>query len=69
MDIVRQCEFIGTTDNTYNYTCDLVNKIYYLIIPQDAIADGIQNVSWRCLPFIGRGSNKWSLTVSGTYGV
>jgi hypothetical protein len=67
-DIVRQCEFI-TTDSTYNYTCDLGNKIYYLIIPPDAITDGMQNVIWNCLPFLGRGSNTWSLTLSGTYGI
>ena len=67
-DIVRQCEFI-TLDNTYNFTCDVDNKRYHLIIPPDAITDGIQNVVWLCLPVFGRGSNTWSLTVSGTYGV
>ena len=63
-DIVRQCEFI-TINNNYNFTCDLVNKTYYLHIPPDAITDGIQNVSWRCLPAVGTGSNKWNLTLSG----
>jgi hypothetical protein len=67
-DIVRQCEFT-TIDNTYNFTCDVDNKIYHLIIPPDAITDGIQNVVWLCLPVVGRGSNRWSLTVSGTYGI
>ena len=67
-DIVRQCELI-TPDNTYNFTCDVDNERYYLIIPPDAITDGIQNVVWACLPFFGQGSNTWSLTVSGTYGI
>jgi hypothetical protein len=67
-DIVRQCELI-TLDNTYNFTCDVDNKIYYLSIPPDPITDGIQNVVWACLPFFGQGSNTWSLTVSGTYGI
>ena len=67
-DIVRQCEFI-TLDNTYNFTCDVDNKRYYLSIPPDPITDGIQNVVWACLPFFGQGSNTWSLTVSGTYGI
>ena len=67
-DIVRQCEYT-TIDNTYNFTCDVDNERYYLIIPPDAITDGIQNVVWACLPVVGRGSNKWSLTVSGTYGI
>jgi hypothetical protein len=65
-DIVRKCEVI-TNDKTYNYTCDLVNKRYYLIIPPDAITNGTQNVAWKCLPFYGRGSNTWSITLSGTY--
>ena len=68
VDIVRQCESINA-DTTYNYTCDLVNKTYYLIIPPDSITDGIHNVVWRCLPFFGVGSNGWSLTLSGTYDV
>ena len=67
-DIVRQCEFI-TIDNTYNFTCDVDNKKYYLIIPPDAITDGINNVVWRCLPAVGQGSNGWGLMLSGTYGV
>lgn len=65
-DIQADCEFTSIPDNTYNYTCDLTNKIYYLSIPPDVITDGIQNVVWRCLPVYGKGSNKWSLTVSGT---
>ena len=67
-DIVRQCEFT-TIDNTYNFTCDVDNKRYHLIIPPDAITDGIHNVVWLCLPVFGQGSNRWSLTVSGTYGI
>ena len=67
-DIVRQCEVINA-DKTYNYTCDLVNKRYYLIIPPDVITNGIQNVGWNCFPFFGRGSNTWSLSLLGTYGV
>jgi hypothetical protein len=64
--IKDDCVFIGIPDNNYNNTCDVANKTYYLIIPPDAITDGIQNVVWGCLPIIGIGSNKWSLTVSGT---
>ena len=60
------CVFTSIPDDTYNYTCDVANKIYYLIIPPDDITDGIQNVIWRCLPVLGIGSNAWSLTVSGT---
>jgi hypothetical protein len=60
------CVFTNIPDNTYNYTCDVDNKAYYLIIPPDAIADGIQNSFWQCNPVIGQGSNMWSLTVSGT---
>jgi hypothetical protein len=68
-NIKNECELGNGADPTYTYTCDLANKRYYLIIPPDAITDGIQNVVWRCLPVIGKGSNTWSLTVSGTYGV
>ena len=68
-DINDDCVFFNIPDNTYNYTCDVANKRYYLIIPPDAITYGIQNVVWRCLPVFGKGSNTWSLTVSGTYGV
>ena len=67
--IRRECEVEILTDNTYTYTCDLVNNIYYMHIPPDAITDGIQNVGWECLPFTGTASNKWSLTLSGTYDV
>jgi hypothetical protein len=67
--IQNECELSNGGDPTYNYTCDVANKTYYLIIPPDAITDGIQNVVWACLPVIGKESNKWSLTVSGTYGV
>jgi hypothetical protein len=67
--IHNECELRNGADPTYTYTCDLANKTYYLIIPPDAITDGIQNVVWRCLPVIGTRSNTWSLTVSGTYGV
>ena len=68
-DIKDDCVFTSIPDNTYNYTCDVSNKRYYLSIPPDAITDGIQNVVWRCLPVYGQGSNTWSLAVSGTYGV
>jgi len=68
-NIRDDCVFTSIPDNTYNYTCDVDNKIYYLIIPSNAITDGIQNVAWRCIPVIGQGSNTWSLTLSGTYGV
>ena len=68
-DINGDCVFTSIPDDTYNYTCDVGNKRYYLIIPPDAITDGIQNTTWRCLPVLGKGSNTWSLTVSGTYGV
>ena len=65
-NIKDDCVFTSIPDDTYNYTCDVSNKIYYLIIPPDAITDGIQNVNWHCLPVFGLGSNTWSLTVSGT---
>jgi hypothetical protein len=68
-DVQDDCVFTSIPDDTYNYTCDVANKIYYLIIPPDAITDGIQNVVWRCFPVFGQGSNKWSLKISGTYGV
>ena len=67
--IANECELSKDTDLTYTYTCDLAKHIYYLIIPPDAITDGIQNVAWRCNPVLGTGSYKWSLTLSGTYGV
>jgi hypothetical protein len=66
-DIKDDCVFTSIPDNNYNYTCDVANKIYYLIIPPDAIIDGIQSVVWQCLPIFGQGSNTWSLTLSGTY--
>jgi hypothetical protein len=65
--IRKECEVNNGPDNTYTYTCDLVNNIYYLHISPDAITDGIQNVEWQCLPFTGSASNKWSLTLSGMY--
>jgi hypothetical protein len=68
-DIKDDCVFIGISDDTYNYTCDVANKTYYLIIPPDAITDGIQKVVWLCLPVYGQGSKEWSVKVSGTYGV
>ena len=68
-DIKRECEAESGSDNTYTYTCDLVNNIYYLHIPPDAITDGIQNVKWQCLPFTGTASNTLSLKLSGTYDV
>jgi hypothetical protein len=66
--IGNDCELGKGTDTTYNYICDLDTKMFYLIIPPDAITDGIQNVVWRCFPPIGLGSNTWSLKLSGTYG-
>ena len=68
-NIRDDCAFTSVPDNTYNYTCDVDNKRYYLIIPPDAITDGIQNSVWQCIPIVGNGSNKWSLKLSGTYGV
>jgi hypothetical protein len=68
-NIKDDCVFTSIPDYTYNHTCDVANKRYYLIIPPDAITDGIQNVAWRCNPVVGQGSNTWSLTLSGTYDV
>jgi hypothetical protein len=65
-NIKEDCQYSSIPDYTYNYTCDLAIKRYHLIIPPDAITDGIYNSVWRCNPVIGTGSNKWSLTVSGT---
>jgi hypothetical protein len=67
--IRNECKVIDESNNTYTYTCDLVHNIYYLHISPDAITDGIQNVEWQCLPFTGTASNKWSITLSGTYDV
>ena len=67
-NIKNECELTGIPDTTYNYTCDLANNRYYLIIPPDDITDGIQNLDWRCIPAVGQGSNTWSLILSGTYG-
>ena len=67
--IENECELDDAGDTNYMYTCDLANKRYYLIIPPDAITDGIQNVVWRCLPVVGTGSITWSLTLSGSYNV
>jgi hypothetical protein len=64
--VENECELSNGADPTYNYTCDVANKIYYLIIPPDVITNGIQNVAWRCIPIVGVTSNKWSLTLSGT---
>jgi hypothetical protein len=65
-NIKEDCQYSSIPDYTYNYTCDLAIKRYHLIIPPDAITDGIHNSVWQCNPVIGSGSNKWSLTVSGT---
>ena len=67
--IENECELENGANTNYMYTCDLANKRYYLIIPPGAITSDIQNVRWRCIPVIGTGSNMWSLTLSGTYGV
>jgi hypothetical protein len=64
--IQNECDVDDTRYTNCMYTCDLANKRYYLIIPPDAITDGIHSVTWQCLPVVGQGSNKWSLTVSGT---
>jgi hypothetical protein len=69
VDIKDDCVFTSIPYDTYNYTCDVANKRYHLIIPPDAITDGIQGVVWRCFPIFGERSSTWSLTVSGTYGV
>ena len=65
-NIKKDCVITDATNNTYNYTCDLANKRYYLSIPPDAITDGMQNVVWQCLAIVGQGSNMWSFTLSGT---
>ena len=67
--IKDDCVFIGMVDNTYNYTCDLANKIYKLTIPPDAVTDGVQKVAWVCFGFLENESNTWSLTLSGTYSI
>ena len=67
--IQNECDIDDARDTNYMYTCDVANKRYYLIIPPDAITDGIQNSLWMCLSVIGTGSNTWSLTLSGTYDV
>jgi hypothetical protein len=64
--IRNECELSNGADNTYNYTCDVDNNIYHLVIPPDVISEGIQSVVWRCLPFVGTGGNGWSLAFSGT---
>ena len=65
--IKNECDVDDARDTKYTYTCDLDNQMYYLIIPPDAIIDGIQNSVWVCLPVVGDGSNSWNLTVAGTY--
>ena len=67
--INNECDINDARDTTYTYTCDLANNKYYLMIPPDAITDGIQNSLWVCLPVTGTGSNTWSITLSGTYDV
>ena len=68
-NITNGCELGNGADPIYTYTCDLANTIYHLIIPPDAITDGIQNSVCACIPVIGTGSNTWRLRLSGTYGV
>lgn len=63
--IRNECELGNGADTTYNYTCDVNNNIYHLVIPPDVISEGIQRVVWRCLPVVGTGSNGWSLALSG----
>lgn len=67
--IKNECDIADARDTNYTYTCDVDNKRYYLTIPPAAVTDSIQNTVWQCLPVTGPGSNTWSLTVSGTYGV
>jgi hypothetical protein len=55
--IKNECEVNSASDNTYTYTCDLVNNIYYMHILPDAITDGIQNDEWQFLPFTVTASN------------
>jgi hypothetical protein len=64
--IINECTLGNGADTTYNYTCDVDNNIYHLVIPPDVISEGIQRVVWRCLPVVGTGSNGWSLALSGT---
>jgi hypothetical protein len=64
--IRNECKLGNGADTTYNYTCDVDNNIYHLVIPPDVISEGIQRVVWRCLPVVGTGSNGWSLALSGT---
>ena len=64
--IRNECEPDNGADNTYNYTCDVDNNIYHLVIPLDVISESIQSVVWRCLTVVGTGSNGWSLALSGT---
>ena len=63
-NIRDDCVFTSIPDTTYNYTCDPDNNIYNLIIPPDAITDGLHNVVWRCLPVVGQGSNGWNLAIA-----
>jgi hypothetical protein len=64
--IRNECELGNGADNTYNYTCDVDNNIYHLVIPLDVISEGMQSVVWRYLPVVGTGGNGWSLALSGT---
>jgi hypothetical protein len=59
------------------HKCDFVRTHILLICTYNCplsigtlMKEGVnQNVVWACLPFIGQGSNTWSLTISGTYGI
>jgi hypothetical protein len=64
--IQNECELGNGADNTYNYTCDVDNNIYHLVIPPDVISEGMQSVVWLCLPVVETDSNGWSLALSGT---
>jgi hypothetical protein len=64
--IRNECELGNGADTACNYTCDVDNNVYHLVIPPDVISEGIQCVVWRCLPVVGTGSNGWSLALSGT---
>ena len=62
-NIKHDCILTSISTTTYTYTCDPDNNIYNLIILPDAITDGMQNVAWRCLPVVGKGSNDWNLAI------
>ena len=62
-NIKHDCVLTSISNTTYIYTCDPDNNIYNLVIPPDAITDGMYNVVWRCLPVVGKGSKDWNLAI------